>query len=84
MSETGQETVSVELKVGDIAETITVSGASPVVDVQNVTEQSVLNALNTNVVTALNYTYGTTGAAWLQPIAILPARLLKLGVQIAY
>src|SRR6266849_41700 len=35
-------TVSVELKVGDIAETITVSGASPIVDVQNVTEQSVL------------------------------------------
>src|SRR5712692_1809528 len=36
-------TVNVELKVGDIAETITVSGASPVVDVQNVTQHSVLS-----------------------------------------
>src|ERR1700731_1174532 len=36
-------TVNAELKVGNITESITVSGASPVVDVQNVTEQSVLS-----------------------------------------
>jgi hypothetical protein len=36
-------TVNAELKVGNLAETITVSGASPVVDVQNVTAQSVLS-----------------------------------------
>ena len=42
------------------------------------------NTLNSNTVTALNYTYGTTGAAWLTPIAILPARLFKLGIQIDY
>jgi hypothetical protein len=31
--------VTVELRVGEVAETVTVSGASPVVDVQNVTQQ---------------------------------------------
>ena len=34
--------VDAELQLGDVAESITVSGASPVVDVQNVTQQSVL------------------------------------------
>jgi hypothetical protein len=34
--------ISVELKVGSLEETITVSGASPVVDVQNVRTQNVL------------------------------------------
>src|SRR5207247_1790642 len=36
-------TVNGELKVGDMAETITVTGGSPVVDLQNVTQQSVLS-----------------------------------------
>jgi hypothetical protein len=35
-------TVNVELRVGDIAETVTVSGASPVVDLQNVVQQRVM------------------------------------------
>jgi hypothetical protein len=35
-------TVSVELKVGDVSETITVTGESPVVDVQSTTQQRVL------------------------------------------
>jgi hypothetical protein len=39
------------------------------------------NALNTNVITAYNNTYGTNGAAWLTPVAILPARLVKIGIQ---
>src|SRR5436190_1654506 len=34
-------TVNVELKVGSIEETITVSGASPLVDVQSLTKQTV-------------------------------------------
>jgi hypothetical protein len=34
--------VTVELRVGDVAETVTVSGASPVVDVQNVNQQRVM------------------------------------------
>jgi hypothetical protein len=42
------------------------------------------NALNTNVVTAFNTQYGTTGTAWLTPVAILPARLMKLGVQLDF
>ena len=36
-------TISVELTVGGIEETITVSGASPVVDVQNVRQQAVIS-----------------------------------------
>src|SRR5215813_12709790 len=35
-------TVSPELKVGSVAETVTVTGESPVVDVQNATEQRVI------------------------------------------
>src|SRR5262249_26962933 len=35
-------TVSVELEVGAIAETVTVSGAAPLVDVQNVTSSRVM------------------------------------------
>ena len=34
--------VNVELKVGGVAETVTVSGQSPIVDVQNATEQRVM------------------------------------------
>ena len=36
-------TINVELGVGGIEETITVTGASPVVDVQNVRQQTVLS-----------------------------------------
>ena len=35
-------TINVELRVGSVAETITVSGASPVVDTRNVSQQSVM------------------------------------------
>jgi hypothetical protein len=49
--------VNAELKVGDIAETITVSGASPVVDLQNVTQQSVLTRTTLEAIpTGLSYT----------------------------
>jgi hypothetical protein len=44
----------------------------------------IYNVTNNNTITSLNYTYGTNGAAWLTPLAILPARLLKVGVQIDY
>jgi hypothetical protein len=40
--------------------------------------------MNANTITAYNNTYGTTGAAWLQPVGILAPRLLKLGIQINY
>jgi hypothetical protein len=39
------------------------------------------NALNANPVTILNMNYSGTGAAWLQPQGILPARLFKMSVQ---
>jgi hypothetical protein len=37
----------------------------------------IYNLLNANFVSTRNGTYGTNGALWLQPGAILPARLLK-------
>jgi hypothetical protein len=42
------------------------------------------NALNNNPVLLENTTYGSTGAAWRQPLVILPPRLVKFGVQIAF
>lgn len=36
-------TINAELKVGDIAETVTVSGESPLVDIQNVQQQTVMS-----------------------------------------
>ena len=42
------------------------------------------NMLNGNFVLAQNNTYGTTGASWLVPTAILSARLLKFGVQVDF
>jgi hypothetical protein len=42
------------------------------------------NALNANTILTKNGTYGTTGASWLVPVAIVPARLVKLGVQLDF
>jgi hypothetical protein len=42
------------------------------------------NLTNANTVVAINSAYGTDGGAWLTPLAILQARLVKLGVQIDY
>lgn len=42
------------------------------------------NMLNGNFVLAQNNTYGTTGASWLVPTAILSARLLKFGMQMDF
>ena len=39
------------------------------------------NVFNSNDVTAENHQYGTNGAAWLTPIAIVGGRLFKLSVQ---
>jgi hypothetical protein len=39
------------------------------------------NVLNDNSVLTPSNTYGTTGAAWLNPLVIMPPRLAKLGVQ---
>jgi hypothetical protein len=49
-------TVNAELKVGALEETVTVTGASPVVDVQNVrTQQTLTRELLSNVPTAKSY-----------------------------
>ena len=42
----------------------------------------VYNAFNGNAVVAVNNTYGTNGSTWLVPQRILPARLVKFGVQV--
>jgi hypothetical protein len=44
----------------------------------------IYNLLNANFVSTRNGTYGTNGALWLQPGAILPARLLKFSGQLNF
>ncbi len=44
LSGSGAVAIDIELRVGAVAETITVTGETPVVDVQNTTKQSVLSA----------------------------------------
>jgi hypothetical protein len=56
----------------------------PLAGVRTTVNVDVYNALNSSAVTAVNPNYSATGAAWLQPQALLAARLLKLSVQIEY
>src|SRR5262245_24148418 len=56
--------VNAELKVGALAETVTVSTASPIVDVQNVRQQQVLSR---NVIDALPSARTSVGLAVLVP-----------------
>ena len=42
------------------------------------------NALNSDTITSYNNTYGTTGASWLAPVAIINPRLMKLGIQVNF
>jgi hypothetical protein len=42
------------------------------------------NVFNANFVATRNGNYGTNGASWLRPGAILPARLFKFGGQISF
>jgi hypothetical protein len=44
----------------------------------------VYNATNANPVLVVNNTYGTTGAAWLQPLQILASRMLKFSAQLDF
>jgi Carboxypeptidase regulatory-like domain len=68
--------ISVELKVGDLAETLTVSGQSPVVDTQNT---SVRNLIPTAVLNALpsNKTLGAWAA--LTPGMVVPGTAMDVG-----
>jgi hypothetical protein len=42
------------------------------------------NAFNSNAVLQLNNTYGTNGASWLVPQAILNGRLMKFDFQVSF
>jgi hypothetical protein len=42
------------------------------------------NAFNANDVLQLNTTYGTNGASWLVPQAILNGRLVKFDLQVSF
>jgi hypothetical protein len=44
----------------------------------------VFNLFNANPIFQYNPTYGTTGASWLVPQAILPGRLVRLGLQLNF
>jgi hypothetical protein len=44
----------------------------------------IYNTLNDNTVVAWNNTYGTNGANWLQPQAIIAGRLVKFGFQLDF
>jgi hypothetical protein len=66
-------TVNAELTVGAVSETVTVSGASPLVDVSNVTQQKVVtNELLDTV---------PTGKGTLSLIALMPAAAAPPGAQ---
>lgn len=61
--------------------------ASKVVRVGNTRLQGMLdlyNVFNSNNVLRMNGAYGTNGAAWARPQAIVPGRLVKLGVQASF
>jgi hypothetical protein len=68
--------VNIDLKVGDLAETLTVSGQSPVVDTQNT---SVRNLIPTEVLNALpsNKTLGAWAA--LTPGMVVPGTAMDVG-----
>jgi hypothetical protein len=63
--------------VGGVEETITVSGASPIVDVQTVAKRTV-------VTRDPGAAYGTTGANWLAPQAMLPGRLVRFSGPLSF
>lgn len=68
LSGSGTANVDVELRIGAVAETVTVSGETPIVDVRSVTRQSVLSAdtidalpSSRNFVTVARMVPGTSG-----------------------
>ena len=69
-------TINAELKVGDIAETVTVSGQSPVVDIQNT---SVRNLIRKEILDAIptNKTLGAWAA--LTPGMVVPGTSMDVG-----
>jgi len=68
--------VNVELKVGDLTETVTVSGQSPVVDIHNVTQQ---RTISRSLLDVLPATKNVIGYVSLTPAAILPQSAMDVG-----
>ena len=70
--------VNADLKVGNVQETITVTGETPVVDIQNTKQQVVMTR---DVVDAVPSGKMYTNLA---PQGILPGRIIKFGTQINF
>lgn len=75
MSGTFTATVNAELAVGAVAETVTVTGASPLVDVQNVVQQRVMTA---DTISAL-----PTARTWQTVGAVIPGVTTTSGVGVS-
>ena len=69
-------TVNVDLRVGTLEETITVSGQSPVVDIQNVTEQ---RTLTREIIDSVPIAKNVLSFAAITPGAVVPLRSQDVG-----
>ena len=69
-------TVIVELKVGGLEETVTVSGQSPLVDIQNTTQQATISRTLLDTVPTSKSTFSFVA---LMPAAISPTNLQDVG-----
>jgi carboxypeptidase family protein len=69
-------TVNVELKIGSIAETVTVSGATPLVDVQSVTQQKVISRMLLDTVPTAK---SMLGFAAIMPAVVTPTSAQDVG-----
>src|SRR5580765_7033679 len=68
--------VNVEMKVGGLEETVTVSGQTPLVDVQNTTQQATLSKTLLDTVPTAKSTFGYVA---LMPAAVQPLNLQDVG-----
>ena len=71
--------IGAEMRVGQLEETVTVSGQSPVVDVQNAVQQKIV-AREILFALPINKELG----GWLTPTEILAGRLVKFGIQLDF
>src|SRR5688572_4763180 len=69
-------TVDIELSLGSIEETITVSGRTPLVDTQNVTQQRVISR---ELLTAIPTSQSALGIASLMPAVVQPPNAQDVG-----
>jgi hypothetical protein len=74
-------TVNGDLAVGNLAETITVSGAAPTVDTQNEPQVDLFNILNASPILGITT---RLGPAFNVPNNVLDPRLVKFGVNMTF